>query len=589
MSLILGIYSKKGKINEKMVGGVLKDFSLNGKRKLRTKFSDNFILSALSCDSNYWDIVENEDCSLVFIFGGQLNKFNGKIADLVKKKGASEDRHDLMKYFLPLYLEFKQEFLKCVNGIFIFAVYDRLNNELIFGNDYFGFHPLFIYDNGDYIIFSSEYQPLTKLIGFNNELNYDAIAEYFTLGFSLGNKTIFKCINNLSPGSIFKVSGNQIDLITYCYMGVKIDKNHDLDFFAQKVSKCINDIIEVRVGTNQKIFCDLTGGVDTRLILTNLTDKQRRLAYFNTQKSPNLREDEDTDVIIAKLIAEKLKINHNVINLVYEKDVEVSFFQKNRVITSNGNKKISGKFGGEFLGGACFELFSKRFSRLNKKDINNKLKKIFNKKFSEVVSDPYLSLKDEFNKIKSENKEFLFFIKHVTRSFFTNVYGGSRSGRWFSPHLFFLDSMCNYVFLDQEFLKLLLTIPQKYLIDYKLYNQIYKDYCFELIDIPTNSPLAEKGNKCIEFIQQGVEPKKARKRDYSFALKKHLNTLIHLDNHFYNLNYFTSKLGLFRFSYIDFTNLHDTSKNLLKKEYIKNQSIIKSFIDFEDWHEQFFK
>lgn len=85
ISLMLGIYSKKDKINAEDFKEVIEDFSLYGKRKLETRFNGKILLSSAKKSIDYSNIVENEDKSLIILFGGKIYDFDHKVKDLIKK------------------------------------------------------------------------------------------------------------------------------------------------------------------------------------------------------------------------------------------------------------------------------------------------------------------------------------------------------------------------------------------------------------------------------------------------------------------------------------------------------------------------
>jgi hypothetical protein len=554
MSLILGIYSKNDKICNRDIAKVLKDFSLHGKRKLQTKCDKKILLATAGARIACNNIVENEDESLVILFGGEVYDFNDRIGDLVKRGHKFRNKKNCAEFILHSYEEFGKSFLKEINGVFCFAIYNRLNNELILANDSFGFYPLFIYTSEEYIIFSSEYEPITKYEKFDKKLNYDAIAEYFSLGLPLGDKTFFKAINNLHPGSLLRLRKNKVDFKQYDDLNIKIKKNKNITFFTKEIPKYIYKAVQARVKSPESIRCALTGGVDTRLILGNLTKSQRESIEFFTKRSHELSDDENQEIIIAKMLAKKFNLKH-VIEKGYTgqvKDFGISFFERRRLEYPH-KKVITGNFGGEFLGGSCFVSSSINLEEVNKGIVETRLKAVFSKNFLKDISNPYLSLKKELKNIKAENKEFLFDIYQVTRGFFTNRFGGSRAG-WLDAYR--RATKFGSVFWDKNLLKFLLTVPKKYIMDRKLYGQIYKNNFSHLLEIPTT-------REDMNPITWGKHPYNYTKPKYSRALKAYIRSHHTWDKKFYNVRYIKSKSN--------------------QEAY----NVIKQFIDFEAWYRVF--
>ncbi|MBN2111706.1 hypothetical protein JW707_01270 [Candidatus Woesearchaeota archaeon] len=571
MSVILGIYSKSKNINKNEVKEVLKDFSLNGKRKLQTKKKNRVIFSALK-QYGYGNIAENENKSSVILFGGRIYDFKEGVSKLIRKGHRFKNKKSCAEFVLHSYEEFGESFLKKINGIFSFAIYDEPKDELILANDSFGIHPMFIYNSGDYIIFSSEYHPLVRYHNFDKKLDYNAIVEYFTLGTTLGDKTFFESIKNLHQGSLLKTKGDKSYQKQYDLLDIKIPKNKKIDYFAGRLANIVNKATQSRAENPGEIACDLSGGADTRLILSNLTERQRHLTKFATNQSAYLKEKEDMDVFIAKRIAGMLNLNLKVRKSKPNvKEFGEHFFEK-RPINNPKKVRLTGTFGGEFLGGCCFEKCPIQINKINDKEIRQSLKKIFTNHFLEKISDPLVSLKKELQNIKAENKELYFAIHQFTRGFFTRIYGGSRSGMGsLSPCQLAIESR-ESVFWDSRFLKVLLTVPKEFLVDYNVYNQIYKKHFPELTNVPTNSGLSDRKDSCMEFIGSGTEPKKVKKPRYSKALQEYLKSSDTWDKKFFNKEY----------------ALSESKRKCKNYSFYDTQSpFIKSFIDFEAWYRAF--
>ena len=608
MSLILGIYSKKEKIDKKEIKEVLEDFALNGKRNIETKFDNKILFSIYKANFETLNIVENEDKSLIILLGGEVYDFSDGVEDLIKKGHKFNNKENCAEFILHSYEEYADSFLKNINGTFAFAIYNKLKDELILGNDSFGIYPLFIYTSNEYVIFSSEYEAITKYKKFEKELNYEAIAEYFTLGLPLGNKTFFRKINNLYPGSLLRINKDKIDFKQYDKLDIKIDKSKDIESFAKELSKLVYKATQDRVKNPKSIVCDLTGGLDTRLTLGNLTKKQRESMEFSTYGSPWVRDDDNQEIIIAKMLADEFNFKHAVKHtknvLDGNEEFGVSFFQTRRNIYSD-KKRFTGHFGTQFLGGSYLIDSPIKIDNINKNTIKIKFKKIFTKNFQEKASNPYSALKKELEKIKAENKEFLFDIHQLTRGFFTKIFGGSRTD-WLDPYR---KSLIGYnIFLDKNLLKFLLTVPKEYLADRKLYNIMYQNYFPHLLKIPTT-------RKEINPIKKGIHPYSARRQRYDKALKSYLECPHTYDKQFYSKKFMDyvknhnvkKNTGKIYSSAMSSAKKINNEKDIMRKAYnIINvnkvitytyqlffysgeEKLIKQFIDFEAWYRKFIK
>ena len=96
--------------------------------------------------------------------------------------------------------------------------------------DRFGIKPLYyskINSESD-VIFASEIQSLHEYNDIKKEINYEQI--YYYLNFSQvnsNNKTCFKNINQIPPGSFMEIKPNNIQIKRYYFLENNIDENKD--------------------------------------------------------------------------------------------------------------------------------------------------------------------------------------------------------------------------------------------------------------------------------------------------------------------------------------------------------------------------
>jgi len=90
------------------------------------------------------------------------------------------------------------DILNYLNGIFAFAIFDRLQNKLIIVRDQFGVKPLYYYFNDKFFWFSSEIKTILNT-KFKNDISYESLATYLTFLYSPGEKTPFQNVLKLLP------------------------------------------------------------------------------------------------------------------------------------------------------------------------------------------------------------------------------------------------------------------------------------------------------------------------------------------------------------------------------------------------------
>lgn len=103
---------------------------------------------------------------------------------------------------------FAAEGLACLprlNGMFAFAVHDRSAGELWLVRDRLGIKPLYYSLDSDALLFASEVRPLLELAGETPSCDPTLLAEWLYYGNSLGGKTLFRGIRQLTPGHALRL------------------------------------------------------------------------------------------------------------------------------------------------------------------------------------------------------------------------------------------------------------------------------------------------------------------------------------------------------------------------------------------------
>jgi asparagine synthetase B (glutamine-hydrolysing) len=195
------------------------------------------------------------------------------------------------------------EFLNRVEGVFLIALWDRENQNLLIANDAFGQYPLnYYFENGNFI-FSSQAKAITKIIE-SAELNRQSLAEHLAYGLILNGQTWFKNIKRLWPGSCLIYKDNKLSEIQY-YKPIYTPKN-DISF-SKKIESFVfafNDAVRNRWNQNENTAVALTGGNDTRIIWSAYS-KEGMKATAVTHGNPD-----SSDMFIANKISKKLNVVH---------------------------------------------------------------------------------------------------------------------------------------------------------------------------------------------------------------------------------------------------------------------------------------
>jgi len=97
-------------------------------------------------------------------------------------------------------------FFERLDGMFAIAAWHKPSKTLWLSRDRFGIKPLYYWENGETLLFSSEIKAFMEHSSFKVEVNLDALNEYFSFQNVFSAHTLFKGVTMLPPASTVKIN-----------------------------------------------------------------------------------------------------------------------------------------------------------------------------------------------------------------------------------------------------------------------------------------------------------------------------------------------------------------------------------------------
>ncbi|WP_264736855.1 asparagine synthase (glutamine-hydrolyzing) [Cytobacillus firmus] len=198
--------------------------------------------------------------------------YNGELyntEDLRKElliKGYSFDGHSDTEVLLTSYIEWGENCLQYLNGIYAFAVWDEKKEQLFIGRDRLGVKPLFYRETKQGIIFGSELKAILAHPDVKAEIGREGLAEVFGLGPSRSpGSGVFRGIDELRPAHALTFSRN--GLKAWRYWNVKSAHHLDnVEETAERVRELFTDAVTRQLVSDVPLCTFLSGGVDSSAI-----------------------------------------------------------------------------------------------------------------------------------------------------------------------------------------------------------------------------------------------------------------------------------------------------------------------------------
>lgn len=140
--------------------------------------------------------------------------FNGEIYNYLELRKELEARGHIFRtrtdteVLLHLWEEYGTASIGMLNGMFAFALYDRVDNVVILARDRFGVKPLYYAVTDEFIVFGSETKTVLASGLIKAAIDPDALAEYMTFQNIFSDRTLFAGIHLLPPGTLLQFSPN---------------------------------------------------------------------------------------------------------------------------------------------------------------------------------------------------------------------------------------------------------------------------------------------------------------------------------------------------------------------------------------------
>ncbi len=218
------------------------------------------------------------------VYNGELYNTDELRNGLIAKGWAFETTSDT-EVILVSYMEYGAEFVKRLNGIFGFAIYDPIKNMLLLYRDRSGVKPLFysVFDNE--VVFSSEIKGLFSYPGIVPQLDREGLNEVFSIGpAKTYGKGVFKGIDELLPGHYMSFSPFGIQSSCYWKLESHVHED-DYKTTVEKTKELLFDSIKRQMVSHVPICTFLSGGVDSSIVTavcaTELAKKGEQLNTFS--------------------------------------------------------------------------------------------------------------------------------------------------------------------------------------------------------------------------------------------------------------------------------------------------------------------
>ncbi len=261
----------------------------------------------------------NETGRQPMCYKGLCIVFNGEIynhLELRKRYGLYDDSNSDTKTLLMLYKLLGINMLQQLDGMFAFALYDFEKQELYLARDRAGKKPLYIYQSGDKMAFSSELNVLYKMI--KPDINLPALSDYLYLGYHYRKASPYQDVTALENGHYIKINTDSNIRLKYKWFDItdfyqnksRLSYKASLRELDSKLKLAVNRRID---SSDLDVGCFLSGGIDSGLVTAIAAQHKPDLKTFTVKVEGAYDES-----ALAQQVANKYNTKHTVVNIAFD-------------------------------------------------------------------------------------------------------------------------------------------------------------------------------------------------------------------------------------------------------------------------------
>jgi asparagine synthase (glutamine-hydrolysing) len=268
----------------------------------------------------------NENKTVCVVFNGEIYNYEGLIRELERLGHTFSTRSDT-EVIVHAWEEWGERCVERFRGMFAFGLYDQRRRQLFLARDRLGVKPLLytVFKDGTFA-FASDMKVLRAHPDFDDEVDYDSIDDFLSLGYVLDPGTIFRRVKKVPAGHTlcFHQDGTPCSLVSPTqYWDVSSPSSGEWGRRSEsdvrsRLVELIDESVALRMVADVPVGAFLSGGVDSSAVVASMS---RIRAHSLSTFSIGFTAREYDETQYAQLVAKKFNTSH------YERQLSPECFQ----------------------------------------------------------------------------------------------------------------------------------------------------------------------------------------------------------------------------------------------------------------------
>lgn len=207
----------------------------------------------------------SDDGRIAVVQNGEI--FNHvELAEELAQAGLSCRTQSDTEVLLRLYERYGIDFVSRLNGMFCIAIYDGREDALYLVRDRIGVKPLYLWDDGQRLLFGSEIKALLRA-GAPRALDATALNQFLTFNYVPPPRTMFQGIVHLLPGHVLRIDRQGVVSRPWWELTERELRQRSEQAWIDDFLDLLDDAVRLRLRADVPFGAFLSGGVDSSSVV----------------------------------------------------------------------------------------------------------------------------------------------------------------------------------------------------------------------------------------------------------------------------------------------------------------------------------
>ena len=211
------------------------------------------------------------DGAHAIVFNGEIYNFAELRRELVALGAHFSSDHSDTEVLLLGYRQWGQALLPRLNGMWAFAIHDRVRNQLFLSRDRFGKKPLYYATASGAFVFASELGALRRHPATPGSLDPLSLRKYYAYGYVPAPRTLYRDVWKLPAGHSLTLDLASMQARSSCYWSWQPEPVDPVppgaeDLWAEELLTKLDAAVARRLVADVPVGAFLSGGIDSSLV-----------------------------------------------------------------------------------------------------------------------------------------------------------------------------------------------------------------------------------------------------------------------------------------------------------------------------------